>query len=145
MLPIDTDFGDADEKLIRRIYSQYKSSAKRRKLEFTIPLPIFGEMVLQNCAYCGAPPSNLKKGKGGKAQPYNGLDRKDSTLGYRRENCVPCCSFCNSIKAAMPMSDWADFLNGVVRLYGGTEPYPGVVSAERAGKSFYFNRRKSRK
>ena len=137
------DLGNANERLLKRIFSQYKSSAKRRGLRFDLSFKQLGEIVLQDCAYCGAPPSNLKKDKRREEeQPYNGLDRMDSSKGYTLGNVVPCCSFCNSIKAAMPFNDWADFLNGVVDLYGGSKPYPKISSPKRAGKSFYFNRRR---
>jgi hypothetical protein len=28
-----------------------------------------------------------------------GLDRIDSKKGYTKDNCVPCCGFCNNLKA----------------------------------------------
>lgn len=145
-MPPIVDLGNGNTRLIKSIYSQYKSAAKRRGIYFEIPFPEFGEMILQNCAYCGAPPSNEKRDKRrGEYQRYNGLDRMDSSRGYVIENVVPCCQFCNSLKSAMPWRDWADFLNSVVELFGGNPPYPDERSAERAGKSFYFSRGRRRR
>lgn len=45
---------------------------------------------------------------------YNGIDRKDSSIGYLLENCVSCCSKCNQIK--MDMSE-TDFLSHVTKIY----------------------------
>lgn len=40
------------------------------------------------CTYCRGP----------LAESGVGLDRKDSSLGYVRDNVVPCCGMCNKIK-----------------------------------------------
>jgi|HubBroStandDraft_1064217.scaffolds.fasta_scaffold20558_4 hypothetical protein len=54
---------------------------------------------IKQCHYCGellqwAERINREK------LPYTGynLDRKDSSLGYTKENCVACCCFCNRTK-----------------------------------------------
>lgn len=139
---IDFDMEDR-RRGVKRIRSQYKSRAKRKGIEFDLSFERFGELVLSPCAYCGAEPANELKLSKDLVFPYNGIDRRDSSQGYVWGNVVPCCSFCNSIKAAMPFDDWADFLNGVADLYGGKRPYPEINSPQRAGKSFYFSRRAS--
>lgn len=56
----------------------------------------------QICHYCGAQPSSfLKDRRTGKVVYYNGLDRIDSNIGYRKTNVVPACKYCNIAKAEL--------------------------------------------
>lgn len=48
------------------------------------------------CHYCG---KNLVWNPW-LGQPRSNLDRKDNAGGYTKENCVPCCRNCNTIKGA---------------------------------------------
>ena len=41
---------------------------------------------------------------------YNGIDRKNSNLGYSLENIVPCCFICNRGKSNMNYEDWKNYL-----------------------------------
>ena len=72
-----------------RKYSRLKYQARRRGLAFVLSRDEFEEITRATCHYCGGP------------LPEYGyaLDRKDNTLGYTRENVVPCCEACNWIKA----------------------------------------------
>ena len=45
---------------------------------------------------------------------YNGIDRKDSNLGYTNENCVPCCKVCNNGKRDLPYSEWLEYLETLI-------------------------------
>lgn len=65
-------------------YTQYKSNAKRRNLEFLIPFNEFEKLVSSSCIYCN--------GNGG------GIDRWNNEIGYTLENSVPCCTICNRMK-----------------------------------------------
>lgn len=100
------------ERLIKRLYSRKKSSAKRRGLKFSLSLDLFDHLVQDNCDYCGADPSNTLKYNGFEFN-YSGLDRLDQSFGYEPENVVPCCRFCNSLRGSMPLATWIDFLRGV--------------------------------
>lgn len=65
--------------------------------------------------YCGGYSSDWNiKSRG------NGIDRKDSNVGYVYENCVPCCSKCNFVKNKIP---YKDFLHYIRRLYETTKDY----------------------
>ena len=80
----------------------YKARALRKKLEFTLSIEKFRELVTSNCFYCGATPSNIKKQPGHNGEfIYNGIDRVDSSIGYIEENCVSCCATCNKAKLAI--------------------------------------------
>lgn len=65
-------------------YQTYKKGAKYRGLVFDISFEDFNNIVSKVCFYCG----NV----GG------GLDRMDSSMGYIKNNVVPCCSQCNYMK-----------------------------------------------
>lgn len=46
------------------------------------------------CYYCGGRDSEIT------------IDRKDSDGGYTRNNTVPCCFRCNTLKSDMPLEAW---------------------------------------
>lgn len=71
-------------------YSRLKYQAKRRGLEFSLTREDFSD--IHNGAarhYCGGSLPNF-----GYA-----LDRKDNGQGYTRENVVPCCEICDTVKS----------------------------------------------
>ncbi|KKM12239.1 hypothetical protein LCGC14_1720270 [marine sediment metagenome] len=59
------------------------------------------------CFYCGAVPTQKRKGKGnGHDFVYNGVDRIDNTKDYIKSNCVPCCKICNYAKSNMSLKEF---------------------------------------
>ena len=93
-------------------YWSHKSSAATRHIECTLSLQDHEELVADLCAYCG--------GQGG------GVDRKDSTIGYTIENCVPCCAECNYMKKVLNVDDFCDKLTEIAEFWEGHEfPYEG--------------------
>jgi hypothetical protein len=56
----------------------------------------FQKIVSQPCTYCAGLPKT--RGDRDKNFKYNGIDRKDSKMGYTLVNSVPCCQECNFIK-----------------------------------------------
>jgi hypothetical protein len=79
---------------IHHSYMSYKRTANYKNLEVDEILtdyPTFEQFVQQCCYYCG---SLHQKG-------FSGIDRKDSTQGYVKSNCVPCCEKCNFMKGCL--------------------------------------------
>ena len=78
----------------------------------------FNTLIHQNCFYCGKQPEELKSlkrhNKTNKPVLVNGIDRIDSSLGYSKENCIPCCAMCNRMKSNYSLSD---FYNHISRIY----------------------------
>ena len=68
-------------------YKSYRRNAKHRNIDFQMTFEEFENIIKKPCAYCGA-----------KANPYNGIDRKDNSIGYKEDNLIPCCEWCNRIK-----------------------------------------------
>lgn len=117
---------DKASKCKRRLLTQYKSSAKKRKKSFSLTQEDIDNLTSANCAYCGSEPSNQLKYVG-VVWRYNGIDRLDSKKGYESGNVVTSCKFCNGLKGRMKWSTWADFINRVAETHGGQKPFPEIV------------------
>lgn len=80
---------------IRQLKTRFvraKTQAKRRGLNWLIDFESWQSLVASNsCHYCL-----------GELSPTGcGLDRKDNEEGYTKDNVVPCCRLCNTIKASI--------------------------------------------
>jgi hypothetical protein len=74
---------------LKKRISFYAWNAKRRGMEFSIGDSI-STLMKRPCVYCGA-----------MANPFNGIDRMDNSLGYSEANSVSCCKQCNWGKGNM--------------------------------------------
>lgn len=77
---------------VRVSYSDYKHRAENKALEFMLSEEQFDELCSHNCHYCGRSSSH---------DHVNGIDRKNNSVGYIIDNCVPCCYQCNFSKTNM--------------------------------------------
>ena len=105
---------DPKASTINSILHRYKNDAKRRGFVFELTSDIFRALVDSNCHYCGSAPANKAK------VPhkldiylYNGIDRKDSLLGYNQNNCVPCCFVCNKLKGSIAYQDFIAHIHNI--------------------------------
>lgn len=111
---IGSKFKDEFEAHKRFIYRNYKYGAKKRGYEFKISFENFCFLLKQRCYYCGAEPSNKQILRNAQDEfLYNGIDRKDNSKGYIKDNCVSACSICNRMK--LEMSD-QEFLLHVAKI-----------------------------
>jgi hypothetical protein len=70
-------------------FSVGRSAAKKRKLSWELTLSEYEQIIENNkCHYC---PNVLPK-------VGHGLDRINNSIGYRRDNVVPCCGVCNKMR-----------------------------------------------
>jgi len=69
-------------------FTIYSKGAISRNLEFTLTEEDFASIIQQPCYLCGL--SNK-----------SGIDRFQNSIGYRLENCRPCCGHCNLMKKDM--------------------------------------------
>jgi len=84
-------------------YTNYKNRRKEnRNIEFD--KHVFLEITDNACYLCGKVPTNTHK---------NGIDRFDNEIGYKVENCRPCCGDCNHMKRTM---QYTDFINQLVKI-----------------------------
>ena len=90
------------------VYSDYKCGARNRKLIFLLSFEEFKTITSQNCHYCGRPPEERVR-----KWPLiiNGVDRKESDIGYTLDNCVPCCKICNKAKMDTPYDEFIAWIN----------------------------------
>lgn len=103
------------------VYAGYKSSAKKKGLEFTLTKEAFKEITKKPCHYCGQKPTmkgEVSKNKGEKREMngyyiHNGIDRVDNSRGYEKDNCVPCCSHCNYAKRTLSQKEFKIWINKV--------------------------------
>lgn len=79
------------------LFIAYRNRAKKNKRDFDFTQEEFKIITQQNCYYCGSQPSSEYKSKNG-SYFYNGIDRINNTIGYTKENSVPCCKICNLMK-----------------------------------------------
>lgn len=89
-------------KTLDGFYRRYKFRANKAKFDFKLSKKEFDEITRGTCVYCG------------EEEKRRGIDRVDSNVGYIKENCVPCCGYCNMMKMKL---DVDDFLNHIKRIY----------------------------
>ena len=90
---------------IKNRYDTYIRSAKIRNYIFNLTIEQFTKIVQQPCHYCGS----LQENK------INGIDRKDNTIGYLIENCLPCCGACNYAKRSRSYDDFVTWVKQCCR------------------------------
>lgn len=96
-------------------FCNYRKGARHRNLSFELTKEEFIEITTKNCHYCNAEP--VEKVFAPKAVGHvivNGIDRKDSNIGYIKDNCVPCCTMCNYVKSNKP---YDEFLSLIEKIY----------------------------
>lgn len=102
------------ESALNAFIIAYKQSARRRKLKWALSKKQFRKITSEKCYYCGAAPVPKMGRKRRGPALVNGIDRKDSNIGYMIENCLPCCKACNRMKMGLLEKD---FLNQVERIF----------------------------
>jgi hypothetical protein len=98
-----------------KVWGSYKASAKARSLPFSLSPEHFDELIVGSCFYCGEGPKYESVAFSGNVFVYNGIDRLDSSAGYFKENCVPCCRICNIMKRAIPLCDFIGLIRKIAK------------------------------
>lgn len=92
----------------------YRKRAKQLKVAFNLNKEEFEELVKARCHYCGRSPrtTSVFKYKSGTSVSItrNGIDRKNSELGYDLANSVSCCITCNKAKGTMSYEEFINYL-----------------------------------
>jgi len=96
------------------LYGNYKRNSSKRNLFFDLSIDEFDILIKSNCFYCGIEPSQIFYKKGMKfSLKYNGVDRIDNNLGYKIENCVTACKFCNLAKRGFELNEFMEWINKI--------------------------------
>lgn len=97
-----------------RIYERYRTTAIKRKIEFTLSKDMANKLFLRKCYYCNSEPNNKHKDKTyDKFFLYTGIDRIDSSKGYIEDNVVPCCKACNLAKNDTPFEEFVQWAHNL--------------------------------
>lgn len=96
------------------LFASYIRNAKNKQFSFQLSKKQFRNMIFDKCYYCGDSPKTLfKKWRADEGCKFNGVDRKDNTLGYILSNCVPCCKQCNYKKNSQHIDDFIQWVKKV--------------------------------
>jgi hypothetical protein len=98
------------------VLKRYKRHAIERNLSWQLSDDHFDELTQARCFYCNQLPVKRQRSKNG-SFVYNGIDRRNNSLGYTKRNVVACCSICNHAKGTMTLSEfrhWVARLTGMV-------------------------------
>lgn len=93
---------------------QYKQGAVKRHYTWELNDDQFDALIKSDCYYCGDSPAN-RKSRHGHEFWYNGIDRKDNTVGYVEWNVVTCCGACNKAKGTMSHDEFVNLAMKVVQ------------------------------
>ena len=114
---------DRESALIKVQYSHVKRRNKRLGYMDCIPLSKFAKLIKSPCNYCGVEESKeiedrLNESKSKKrisnhVLKCNGIDRKNSDMGYTVDNSTPCCKTCNFAKHTMTEVDFYKWVKQV--------------------------------
>lgn len=102
-----------EEAGYRDAYRVYAANAQRRKVNFAITLDKFKEITSSPCHYCGAKGSLTSKPNNTVVFRLNGVDRKDNSIGYYPENCLPCCKICNRAKRDISYDEFLAWISSI--------------------------------
>ena len=123
----------AEEAAFSKQIRSYKNGAKSRKIKWELSDKEALFLMKKNCYYCNKEPyeskayytaarkRSISRGSYFDEEYYRGgiikvmgIDRKDSTKDYTKNNTVPCCTTCNIIKREI---SYEDFLSTVEAIY----------------------------
>lgn len=114
----------------KKLISSKKAGAKQRGITWALTEEEFFNLVFDNCHYCKIEPFNTFNGFGEKShcrfnkkEKYdkawiliNGVDRKNSNLGYTKENSLSCCYKCNYAKQEHTYTEFVDWLDRIAEV-----------------------------
>ena len=112
------------------IYRAYKNNAKNRKLQFTITLNEFIELLNQNCYYCNIEPSRIHD-KSYYHIKYNGVDRINNKFGYLKNNVVSCCKTCNIAKNNLKYEEFLEWIKRLINNYETLQKIQNLYDTQR--------------
>lgn len=105
-----------NEGSVNKVINTYIQGAKKRGLSFELTREEVVHLMGQPCFYCGELRTNTgwASRKNGETYKYNGLDRKDNSVGYTVTNTVPCCFKHNRAKGEQTPEEFIEDCKKVV-------------------------------
>ena len=103
------------EAAFTELIGRYRSQAASRGHSFELSEDEFRELTQLLCHYCGVDRYNkISTSANTGVYYYNGVDRKDNTKGYTKENSVSCCSICNRAKNNLPYDVFVAWIDQII-------------------------------
>ncbi len=97
----------------KRLLRSYKRMAKKRGYSWELEESTFFDLTKGNCYWCDRLPSQISGDDPWSSYTYNGIDRKDNTIGYTKDNTVSCCGICNLSKTDKTEEEWLDMIKRI--------------------------------
>lgn len=112
------DFSKYGERLggIKKAIAYYINRAKKRGVPFELTEEQFGDLIYDNCYYCGKPASRNDY----RGVKRNGIDRFDNDKGYVTGNVVSCCAQCNIKKGTTNGKEYIEYCKQVANYERGS-------------------------
>lgn len=76
-----------------------KTNCTKKKRHFDFSFEEYKAIANRPCTYCNYV-----------GDQTNGIDRVDSSIGYTKDNSVPCCKVCNMAKNTLTVEQFKDWL-----------------------------------
>lgn len=116
--------------------SNYKRTAEYKNLVFELDDAVFEQLTNDNCYYCGIKEENR----------LNGIDRKDSNIGYTLDNCVSCCTMCNFMKGSYDIDYFYKKIEHILTYNGNIQGnYCYDLMCDISGTSYYHYKHRANK
>jgi hypothetical protein len=106
----------------RGILRQYKRSAHKRELQWTMTDNHFYNLMRGLCYYCGWQPTQPRQ--------FNGVDRFDVFLDYTPQNSIPCCAKCATMKVGLSPEEFQQHLKRILERHpnGILHPSKAIIT-----------------
>jgi len=91
------------------VYNKYVAKNEtRRKIDFQLTKEQFEYFVKNNCFYCGCEPNRVANPRSVNFGHLlrNGIDRINNDIGYVFDNCISCCTTCNTAKSKRTIEEF---------------------------------------
>lgn len=88
---------------ISKMLSAYRNKDKKRNFEFNLDTEFLTKLVSQSCTYCGD-------------TKLIGADRIDNSKGHTKDNVLPCCYSCNTVRSNMFSVEEMKILGQTIKL-----------------------------
>jgi len=100
------------ESIVRSLWKRVKRGADDRGIEFDLTIAQARVLFESDCTYCGSPPllRIIERNLAG-MYAWNGIDRTDSSSGYKAGNVVSCCHTCNFAKLDMSVGEFRAWID----------------------------------
>lgn len=104
------------EALKNRVIESYFNNAKNKGHACNLSKDDFNLLLASKCHYCGESPSRIKRHNALRGEfAYNGIDRKDNSIGYTTNNVVTCCTQCNFRKSSTNYNEFVSWVAKVAK------------------------------